>query len=365
MAGFSIAELCRPELAELTRYGADEGDYPVRLDANEAPPLLSEAARARVVAALSGSDGGWERYPDPSQRQLRAAIAQQLGVSTDEVLAGAGSDELIALLLTAFVKPQPPASVATVLTLTPSFVMYRVAARCRGLRVLEVPLDAAWDLPSAALESALAISPPNLVLLASPNNPTGNVLSQGRLERLIQAAPRALIVIDEAYVAYADADQLELYRRYDNVAILRTLSKVGFAALRVGFLLARTAVVRELDKVRLPYNVPTPSARAAELVLRELGPEIGRLTAEVVAARRHLTQELERLPGLSVTPSQANFLWLRSERAAADVFEGLKQRGILVRSFHARGGRLAHQLRVTLGTAAENAALLDALRELV
>jgi histidinol-phosphate aminotransferase len=178
-------------------------------------------------------------------------------------------------------------------------------------------------------------------------------------------APRSLVVIDEAYVAYSDTDQLELYRRYENVAILRTLSKVGFAALRVGFLLGRPEVVKELDKVRLPYNLPTASSRAAELVLSELGPEIARITAEVVAERRQLAEELGRLPGLSVTPSQANFLWLRSERPAAELFEGLKQRGILVRSFHARGGRLAHQLRVTLGTAAENAALLGALRELV
>jgi histidinol-phosphate aminotransferase len=194
MPGFSIAELSRPELAELSRYSSEQGDYPVRLDANEAPALLSEAVRSRIATALAhaSSEGGWERYPDPSQRRLRAAIAEHCGVGTAEVLAGAGSDELIGLLLTAFVKPQAPSGIATVLTLTPSFVMYRLMARARGLRVLEVPLDASWDLPSAALESALGMAPPNLVFVASPNNPTGNLLSRDRLERLIQAAPRAL-----------------------------------------------------------------------------------------------------------------------------------------------------------------------------
>lgn len=362
MAGFSLASLTRPELLELSAYSPDLASYRVRLDANEAPPLLSQGARERIAQVLAA--GAWERYPDPSLARLRQAIAGSLGVTPSEVLPGVGSDEVISLLLTAFVRPLPPATVPTVLTTTPSFVMYRMSARCRGLRVLEVPLDQDWDLSVDALKSAVQMAPPNLVFIASPNNPTGNLMRRERLEQLIEAAPRALVVIDEAYIAYSERNQLELYRKYDNVAILRTLSKVGFAAFRLGFLLARPEVVAELDKVRLPYNVPEPTQRVAELAFGELQPEVARISAEVVAERARLSERLQQLPGVMVTPSQANFLWLRCEKPAAELYEALKQRSILVRSFHARGGRLAHQLRVTIGTAAENDALASALSEL-
>ncbi|RYZ03598.1 MAG: histidinol-phosphate transaminase [Myxococcales bacterium] len=362
MSGFSIDALSRPELAELSAYLPDLHRYRVRLDANEAPPLMSDAAKARIAAVLA--EGAWERYPDPSLAALRAAIAQSLGVSPAEVLPGVGSDEVISLLLTAFVRPLPPADQPTVLTTTPSFVMYRMSARCRGLRVLEVPLDASWDLSVNALKSAIQMAPPSIVFIASPNNPTGNLASQDRLEEVIAAAPRSLFVVDEAYIAYSDRDQLDLYRRYENVCILRTLSKVGFAAFRLGFLLARANVVAELDKVRLPYNVPAPTQRVAELAFTELVPEIERITGEVVKERGRVAARLGELKGLQITPSQANFLWLRTERPAMELYEALKERSILVRSFHARGGRLSHQLRVTIGTPAENDELCAALAEL-
>jgi len=172
-----------------------------------------------------------------------------------------------------------------------------------------------------------------------------------------------LFVVDEAYIAYSDRDQMDLYRRFENVAILRTLSKVGFAAFRLGFLVARPAVVAELDKVRLPYNVPTPTQRVAELAFTELAPEVRRITAEVVSERARMVSTLEKLPSVGVTPSQDNFLWRRCERPAGELTEALKQRSLLVRSFHARGGRLANQLRVTVGTPAENDELCAALAE--
>jgi histidinol-phosphate aminotransferase len=362
MSGFSVASLCRPELSELSAYLPDLGEYRIRLDANEAPPLLSAQARERIREVAAS--GNWERYPDPALSRLRTAIAQSLGVTAEEVLPGVGSDEVISLLLTAFVKPPVKSQVATVLTTTPTFVMYKLSARCRGLQVLEVPLDQSWDLSVEAMRSAISITPPNLVFIASPNNPTGNLVSRERLEAVIVAAPEALVVIDEAYVAYAPGDQLELYRRYENVAVLRTLSKVGFAAFRLGFLVGRPAVVAELDKVRLPYNVPTATQRVAELAFTELAEDVSRMVSTVVQERERLTRTLTALPGVELNTSHANFLWLRTRRPAGELYEALKARGILVRSFHARGGRLAHQLRVTIGTPNENDELAKALVEL-
>lgn len=363
MPASPVVDLLRPELREISPYVPHPGEYAVRLDANEAPPLLSPEARARLAAEAAQVAG--ERYPDAQAEALRAALAKRTGVSADEVLVGVGSDEIITMLLTAFAEPRERMPAPVVLTTTPTFVMYAMSAKVRGQRVLEVPLDASWDLASTSLAAAVRVAEPSLVFLASPNNPTGNQFSLPRLVEFIEAVPRTLVVVDEAYVDYAAQNQLELYRRFENVAILRTLSKIGFAGLRIGWLVARPELIREIDKVRQPYNMSSLSQRLGTLAVSELAPEIERLVSYVVSERERVVRALSELPRVQVTPSQANFLWLGTERPAVEVFEGLKERGVLVRSFHARGGRLAHQLRVTLGTSAENDAFLSGFRELV
>ena len=363
MASLPFSDVLRPELSDLAPYAPHSGTFRIRLDANEAPPLLSEAARARL-GEVAAKTPYW-RYPDSGLGELRAALAARSEVSEAEILPGVGSDEIITLLLTAFSRPRPGARVSQIVTTTPTFVMYRMSARVRGQSVVEVPLDEHWDLAETAMRSAVELAEPGLIFVAGPNNPTSNQPSRERLARLIEAAPRSLVVIDEAYVDYAERNELELYRRYENVAILRTLSKIGFAALRVGWLIGRAELVRELDKVRLPYNLPTLSQSLGALAVTELAPEITRVRSLVIAERERLAERLRSLPGVVVTPSQANFLWLRSERAAGEVFSALGEQGILVRSFHTRGGRLAQQLRVTIGMPAENDAFFDAYRALV
>jgi histidinol-phosphate aminotransferase len=363
LPGIPFSDVLRPELAELSAYAPHAGQFAIRLDANEAPPLLSAAARSRLAAVAA--ETAFCRYPDAGLEKLREGLAARSGVTPAEILPGVGSDELITLLLTALSQPRHGSDAVQVVTTTPTFVMYRMSAKVRGQRVLEVPLDEHWDLSETAMLSALRIAEPSVIFIASPNNPTSNQVSRERLARVIEAAPRSLVVIDEAYVDYSVENQLELYRRYENVAILRTLSKIGFAALRVGWLIARPEAVRELDKVRLPYNLPTLSQTLGALAVTELAPEIDATVRAVVAERNRLVERLAELPNLVVTPSQANFLWLRAERPAGELFEALSARGILVRSFHSRGGRLANQLRVTIGTPQENDAFFDAYRTLV
>jgi len=341
----------------------DLRSYQVRLDANEAPPLLGAEVLGRMAQAAG--QVGWERYPDPTAQELRQAIAARVGATPAEILVGAGSDELIALLLTVLARPRGSRPV-TVLTTSPTFVMYRQHARARGQRMVEIALDDDWDLPGAALEQALETETPNLIFIASPNNPTGNLASLERLEWLIQRAADALIVIDEAYVDYASRDQLHLYRRYPNVAIMRTLSKVGFAALRVGYLLARPELVAAVDKARSPYNVPAVSQRLATVVLTELEAEVAATVHAVVTERERMARALGEM-GLLCSASEANFLWVRTPGSAAEVQAELARRSILVRSFHpqALGGRLAQQLRVTVGTSQENDRFLGVMREIV
>lgn len=358
----SVLDLLRPELADAKAYLPTQGDYRIRLDANEAPPLLPAHVQARLVEETARI--AFERYPDATTSALRAAIAERIGVAPEEVLVGVGSDELIALLLTAVTRPRRGNEPPALLTTTPTFVMFRMSARLRGQRVVEVPLDADWDLAEASMLRGIEMSEPHVIFIASPNNPTSTVASPERLERVIEAAKSSLVVVDEAYVDYADRHRLELFRRYENVVVMRTLSKIGFAALRVGYLVGRRELVTELDKLRLPYNSNSVSQALATVVFRELWDEVLTMTATVKAERSRVASALAALPGVSVAPSQANFLWVKTGRPSEQLFRELGERGILVRSFHASTGRLAQQLRITIGTQAENDELVACLREL-
>jgi histidinol-phosphate aminotransferase len=357
-----VEDLLRPELADIKPYLPTHGDFRIRLDANEAPPLFGPHVRARLAEEFSRVT--LERYPDATSTGLRTAIAERLGVEPGEVLLGVGSDELITFLLTAFSQPRRGHEPPAILTTTPTFVMYRLSARLRGARVLEVPLDAEWGLAEESMLRGIEMAEPHVVFIASPNNPTGTVAAAGRLERVIERAERSLVVVDEAYVDYADKNQLELFRRYDNIVILRTLSKIGFAALRVGWLVGPRKLVTELDKVRPPYNMNGVSHALATVVVRELWDDVRGLVERVKAERTRLAAELGAIPALEVTPSQANFLWVKTERPAEELFRALSARGILVRSFHTSGGRLARQLRITVGTPEENDELIRCLRDL-
>ncbi len=351
-----FASLLREYLAELRSYEPRPGTVPVRLDANEPPPLLSPEASAALARALVPAQ--WNRYPDARSMALRAAIAARCDASPEEVLVGAGSDEVIALLLTALCRPQGKGAAPVVLTPAPTFVMYGLSARVRGFEVVEVPLDAAWDLDVPAMVRAVEAKRPNLVFVATPNNPTGRCMSMDRLEALAAAAPEALVVVDEAYVDFAGRDQMRLRRAFPNVAVLRTLSKVGFASLRVGWIVGPVELVAEVDKVRQAYNLPVPALQGAVFVLEQLGDEVARSCAAVVAERERLAAGLAGL-GVGVTPSDANFLWVETKGPAGELCEALAARGVLIKSFQAGGGRLVRRARVTVGLPAENDRLLE------
>ncbi len=357
----AYSTLLRPELSELKSYVPDLGNYPIRLDANEAPPFRNKDVSSRLAEAATKI--AWERYPDPTAQQLREALALRCGAQADEVLVGVGSDELISLLLTALARSEGPQNPPTVLTLSPTFVMYKMSARARGFRVIEVPLDESWDLAEKSLLYALDTAPPHLLFIASPNNPTGNLASRDRLERLLESASHTVCVIDEAYIDYAHCTHMDLRKRFPNLVILRTLSKIGFAALRIGWLIGPRGLVQEIDKVRQPYNLASLNQDLARLIVTELSPLISEHVYDVISAREQLLEQIQRLDGFSVTPSDANFLWVKTSRPAQSVHAHLRSKGILVRSFHERGGRLANQLRITVGTPDQNDRLIEALAE--
>jgi histidinol-phosphate aminotransferase len=358
-----LSTLLRPELEELHAYVPEvPPGIEVKLDANEPPPSLSIEIRETVARAVAKVQ--LDRYPDPRALRLKEAIAKRTGAKVDELLIGSGSDEVIALLQTALARPRGRNPQAVVLTPVPTVVMYRITARGHGLKPVEVPLDAAWDLDVSMMKRAIEMMQPNLVFIASPNNPTGNVMTRARLEEIIPAAKGSLVIVDEAYIDYAgEAASVRPWRaNHMHLGILRTVSKIGLAALRVGWLEASASLVAEVDKVRQPFNVSATSQAAAAAVLEDAWDEVQTDVARVVRSRYALFTEISAMEGFSVTPSGANFLWVKTPKPAAEIHASLIEDRVLVRSFHTAGGRMAHQLRITIGTERENERLLAALK---
>jgi histidinol-phosphate aminotransferase len=293
------------------------------------------------------------RYPDPEAAALRELLAARCGWPREGLLLGNGSDDLIVLLLTACGGPG-----ATLLVPTPTFSMYRHSAVALGWQVEEVPLTPSFALDEAALVERARAVRPRLSIFASPNNPTGNCFDTAVLERYLRAAG-GVVVIDEAYHDFCGRSLAPLLERHRNLVVLQTLSKIGLAALRLGILLADPRLAAELNKVRLPYNVGGFSQVAACAALEQ--PEYLRSQIDtILGERRRLAAALERLPGVTVFPSDANFLLLRTERPSRDLFEALRTRGVLVRDLGGAPGLLERCLRVTVGTPAENDAFLAA-----
>jgi len=357
-----FADLLRPELSELSAYVAGDVDAPIRLDANENAYSLSDAAREDLARELAKVD--LNRYPDPRQTKLREIVAAEMEVAPDRLIFGAGVDEVIGMIATAFARPRTGQTRARILFPWPSFVMFRISTLARGLEPVMVPLDAEWQLPADAAARAIRDAKPNVVFLPTPNNPTGNSFSRKTIEAVVDAAEGALVVIDEAYFDFSGKSHVDLARTRPNVAIFRTLSKAGLAGLRVGYLLGDASLVRELEKVRQPYNVASLSLRAAELCLVRYRDELREQVARIVEMRGTLVSELGALGGLEVFPSDANFVLVRSERAT-EVWKGLVARGVLVRSFDVPKSPLRGCLRITVGRPEENDRLLRALREIL
>lgn len=338
-------QLIRPEILALSAYHVPDATGMVKLDAMENPYRLPEALGAELGALAAQT--ALNRYPDPQAHGLKATLRAACGVPAGaDLLLGNGSDELIQIVAMALARPG-----ATLLAPEPSFVMYRMIAGFCGLRYVGVPLRADFTLDDEALLAAVVRERPALVFVAYPNNPTGNLFPAAALEALLRAAP-GLVVIDEAYHAFAGASFLARLAEFPNLLVMRTLSKQGLAGLRLGYLAGRPDWIAQFDKLRLPYNINVLTQALAERVLRE--PQALAAQAEaIVAERARLMERLARLPGVRPYPSQANFILLRVAQAPA-VFARLKERRILIKNLHGSHALLADCLRVTVGTADEN-----------
>ncbi|HJL18598.1 MAG TPA: histidinol-phosphate transaminase [Sandaracinaceae bacterium LLY-WYZ-13_1] len=348
-------------LAELSAYRTKPDPAPVKLDANESPWPLPAEARERLGRALA--DVPLHRYPDLMARGVRRALARRLAAAPDELVLGVGSDEVIGVLLSALGRPRPRAAKPTVLYPTPTFVMYPITARVHGFDPVEVPLADDWSLDVEAILAALEARRPNLVFLATPNNPTGNAFSDDALAAVVAAAGDALVVIDEAYAPFAGRSLSHWVDHHPNVAVLGTLSKIGLAGLRLGWVRLHRALASEVEKARPPYNLNLYAQRAAEVLLEDFPEALDAQVARIVEERERLGAALDALDGVTVSSSAANFFLIEVPDAAA-THAGLLERGVQVRRF-AGVPRLARHLRVTVGTPEEDDRLLAALAEIL
>ncbi|MGZ8257358.1 MAG: histidinol-phosphate transaminase [Gallionella sp.] len=348
-----INQLVRPEILALNAYHVPVSAGLVKLDAMENPYLVPQALRAEIAAAVA--DAAINRYPDPSAQTLRQKIRELLQLGDDmEVLLGNGSDELIQLLAMAVNKPN-----ATLLSVEPSFVMYQMIATFLGMRYVGVPLAQNFSLDMSAMLAAITREQPALIFLAYPNNPTGNAFSADDIKQILRSA-QGLVVVDEAYYAFAEDSFVPHLADYPNLLVMRTFSKLGMAGLRLGFLVGDKAWLAQLDKLRLPYNVGVlPQLVATKLL--EHHDVLLTQAAQIKQDRSHLAQQLSAITGVQVFASSANFLLLRTAHAK-ELFEGLKQRGVLIKNLHGSHAMLENCLRVTVGTPAENERFLVALK---
>ena len=360
-----LEAITRADLAGLERY---EIPHPpgirAKLDANESPYPLDEDLRAGLAEVLAAVD--LNRYPDGEAREVRALVAAEVGCPPERLVFGNGSDELITLLVTAFSRPRAGGvdGRARVLYPVPSFVCYRIAALAQGVLPVEVPLAPDFQLDEAAAERALAGARPNLAFFALPNNPTGTLWPPRAVASLAARHPGTLFVVDEAYVDYAGETLVDLVPHRPNLVVMRTLSKIGLAALRVGYLVAGAAVLHELEKIRPPYNVGALNQAAAAWLLRHHAARLrGRIQA-IVRERERLVAALGAVGGVHPFPTRANHVLLRvgepGDGRATLAWRRLAERGVLVRNFD-RPGPLSGCLRVTVGSPAENDLFLAAL----
>ncbi|MDP2065039.1 MAG: histidinol-phosphate transaminase [Burkholderiaceae bacterium] len=363
-----IATRIRQDVQSMQAYAIQDSAGMVKLDAMENPHRLPPALQAELGRRLGAL--ALNRYPDGRVNDLRAALAAHVGLPAGfDLMLGNGSDELISLLALACDVPPSAANgfrPASILAPVPGFVMYAMSAQLQGLAFHGVPLkcdDAAdFELDEAAMLAAIATHQPSIVYLAYPNNPTANLWDDAVIEKIIEAqgAQGGLVVMDEAYQPFAARSYIDRVARHSHVLLMRTLSKFGLAGVRLGYMMGPRALIAEIDKVRPPYNISVLNCECALFAIQH-SEVFAAQALELRSQRAMLFEALRTLPGVTAFKSEANMILVRVPDAAK-TFEGLKARKVLIKNVSKMHPLLANCLRLTVGTADENAQLLAALK---
>jgi histidinol-phosphate aminotransferase len=344
----------RPEIRALKAYHVADAGGMVKLDAMENPYTLPPELLEQAQAGLSRA--AINRYPDPAARVLRERIAEVMRVpSCAETVLGNGSDELIQMLVMAVAGEG-----RSIMSFEPGFVMYSMISRFVGVDYVGVPLTADFSIDMKATEAAIAKHKPAIIFIAYPNNPTGNLFAVKDIERIIELAP-GLVVVDEAYQPFAQHSFMPQLENYEQLLVMRTVSKMGLAGLRLGVLCGRPELITEIDKIRLPYNINVLTQHTAAFALEHI-EVLDQQAADIREQREAMLRQLASMKMIEVFPSQANFILFRILQGSADeIFNSLCADGVLIKNMRASEGALKNCLRVTVGTKTENDRFLVAL----
>lgn len=350
-------ELLKPAVTNSQAYQVADASGLIKLDAMENPYVWPEDIQQQWLECLKESS--FNRYPSPNPENLKQQIREVLNVSNDQaMLLGNGSDELIQILLLAL---QPG---STVLSVEPSFVMYEIVSSWLDLDFQTVSLNTDFSVPEEAFLKNIKALNPALIFLAWPNNPTANLFPVTFLKKVLQAS-EGLVVIDEAYHAFAKQTMANQIENYPNLLVMRTFSKLGLAGLRFGFMLGSDEWINEFDKIRLPYNNNSLTQDTLSFILNHL--DVLEAQADrMIQERDRMIKELQNSQDIEVWSSDANFFLFRLENKTADeVHASLKANGILIKNVSKAHPLLNNCLRVSIGKEEENALFIQAMRKLV
>lgn len=348
----------RSVIKDIQAYQVADASGLIKLDAMENPYQLSEELRAELRVKLSEAD--LNRYPDPSASRLRNKLKQVMQVPEDKsIVLGNGSDELIQILAMAVAEDD-----VCLMSFDPGFVMYKMIADFVGINYAGVALREDFSLDMEKTRQAINEHRPAIIFIAYPNNPSANCYNENEIEEIIAMAP-GMVVLDEAYHPFAQRSFMQRLTEFDNLLVMRTVSKMGLAGLRLGLLCGHPDIINEIDKIRLPYNINVLTQISAEFVLENID-ELDQQAKKIRDERELLSEAMKAISGLEVFPSQANFILFRvlggdKNSSANDVFDSIKQAGVLIKNMKADEGLLKNCLRVTVGTAEENKAFVAAL----
>jgi len=347
-----VKKFIRPEIQALAAYHVPDSADTIKLDAMENPYQWPDDLINEWLDVIR--DVELNRYPDPGARVLKQHLRESMDVPDDaEILLGNGSDELIQMIMMALAGKDSAGNSRSVLSVEPGFVMYKMIATFMDMPYVAMPLQNDFSINEIEFLAAIKTQQPAVIFLAYPNNPTSNLFDEQTIRNIIDVAP-GVVVVDEAYHAFAEKSFMPMLKEYDNLLVMRTVSKMGLAGLRLGLLAGKAEWLNEFDKVRLPYNINILTQASAEFAIKNRHV-LDKQTQQICVDRENLFKELSKIENITPYASQANFILVRVEDGQADrIFGRLKEQGVLIKNLNPVGGLLKECLRITVGTAEEN-----------
>ncbi len=353
MSSVELTKLIQGNVLSLKPYHVESTDCEIKLHANENPFPPSKELLELFSTSIQKLQ--LNRYPDPDSRALKDSIADRLGLEIKHLVIGNGSDEIILFLLQVFCREGD-----TIAFPDPTFAMYSIIAQSLGIKSVRISLDSYWDFSADVILQSAEENNSKIIFLSYPNNPTGNCFSDTQVKKVIESF-QGIVVIDEAYHDFSRKSFVNQIEEHNNLVVLRSLSKIGLAALRVGFGVADPLVINEINKVRLPYNSNTISQVFAEHLIINFEAVQTQIDS-ILDERQRLLGELHKIESVTAFPSDSNFILFKTKHPAGSIFAFLAKNGILVRNLSSHP-KLNNCLRVTVGTKSENDRFLSKLKD--